>query len=159
MLLTNKIKGSEIDSFSKQIFRSIKSEPNLTNRTLKYIALMLRKSCFYVAKDNKGKICGFIAKERVWGKYYEVKCWYVNHENRGCGLADQLFNKVIEEGGCSYLSSTFDKRIVERLKTYQFKIIKITDLPWRVGLTYICTRNVSSIIKHGFFRKSYLLLR
>ena len=159
MLLTNKIKDSEIDSISKQIFWCIKSEQNLTDRTLKYIALMLKKSCFYVAKDRIGKICGFIAKERICENYYEVKCWYVNHDNRGSGLANQLFNRVVEGDNCRYLSSTFDNRIVEKLKTYHFKIIKLTDLPWRVGLAYIYTRNVSSILKHGFLSKSYLLLR
>lgn len=158
MLITNKIKTEEIPSVSLEIYKIIKSDLNLTDRTLDNIKYLIGKSLFYICFDQNRHVIGFIAKEKIWGNYYEVKSWYVLPKYRGTGLSDKLFLKIIEEGDNNYIAGTFNKKIVKRLKEYRFNTIKLSGLPLRVMLCYLLTRNLGSIRKH-IFKKSYLLLR
>lgn len=159
MRILNKFPDRQIEVIAGQIHQMILREINLTNRNLGYIKRMLKNCFFYISLEKEDKINGFIAKEKLIGNYYEVKSWYVTPENRGSGLADKLLLKSIEDLNNNYLSNTFETYIVIKLKSYGFKQISISDLPWKVILYYILTRNVNSIIKHLFSKRSYLLLK
>lgn len=157
MRILNNFSENEIPLIAKQIREIIRNEEDLTKRDIKEIERLLKQSSFYIATENNN-ICGFIARKRLIGNYYEIKSWYVIPAYRGNGLGDKLFKEATADSQQIYLCATFKEEILNKIKLYNFEQIKLLDLPVRVLIAYITNRSWKSILKHLFINRSYLLI-
>lgn len=158
MQILNKISAGKIESTAREIHRLIQKEEKLTKRSMTYLCRMVKNSCFYIMFDNQDNIVGFIAREKIFGPFHELKCLLVLPEHRNQGLSDKLLAKSMENKNLIYLASTFEEIIVVKLHALGFKTIKISSLPWQTRLRYLLTRNFSSV-RRFFKKRSYLLLK
>jgi hypothetical protein len=159
MDILNSFPQDKVSDVAGQIFTYIQNEPELTNRSLHYIENLLRKKSFYVMMGAKKHIVGFIAKEKLAGNYYELKCWYIIPSERKKRLSEKIFLAAIQDKKHIYVGVTFQKEIVDKLKQYGFRKISLINLPPLVLFKYLSTRQWRSIIKHLFVRKSYLIIK
>lgn len=159
MDISNSFSEHEIPQIAGKIFSHIHSEPHLTNRSMSYIYKLLRSKAFFIMMDKKKQVKGFIAKERLSGNYYELKCWYIVPSERNRGLSKKIFDAATQDKRHTYLLATFQKEIAETLKMDGFQPISFINLPANVLLRYLITRHWSSILRHLFIRKSYLIIK
>ncbi len=158
MRITNSIVREEIENVAVQIYTLIKSEPNLTPRSRRWITDLIKKGGFFVALSGH-EVKGFIVREHVWGKYYEIKSWYCVPNARNGGLAHELFRRAIDLPGAKFISVTFFYRMVEKLQRYGYVQIKYIQLPLPVSTIFLIRRPWASVMRHMFKKKSYLILR
>lgn len=159
MVIRNKFNNDEIDVIVDKIFNFIIDEPELTKRSKKHIQSLIENGSFYVAFDRKNNINGFIAKDKLIDKYYELKCWYVFKKYRGTDLSDMLFKAVAVNRDHKYIGTTFQENILTKVKKFGFRKGSYSDIPFKVLLLFLITREWSSIIKHFFKKKSYIFIR
>ena len=158
MVILNSFSTQDILIIARQIHNIILTDSNLTNRSLDEITKLLKKNSFYVYL-NRNVVCGFLSRERLIGNYYEVKSWYVTPTYRNTGLADTIFKKATEDPSKFYIGVTFNLTITNKVKKFNFHQIAMTNLPLKVLVAYIASRSLTSIFKHLFINKSYLLLK
>lgn len=158
MLIRNKFQKKEIDRLSSQVFHLIKNEPKLTNRSLGKIINWMENGFLYIALSGD-RVLGFIASEEITDKFHEVKSLLVKKEYRKKGLGDKLMKEAVKEKELNYLISTFQERIVKKAAKLGFKKASFKKLPLKTSLTYILKKNMSSVLKHGFKKRSFLLIK
>ena len=158
MLIRNKFQKREYDTLSSQIFHLIRNEPKLTNRSLGEIIKWMDSGFLHIAL-NGNHILGFIASEKITSNFYEVKSLLVKKRYRGKGLGDKLMKNAVREERMNYIISTFQERIVEKAIGLGFREISFIELPLKTFLRYMSTKNLRSVLKHGFKKRSYLLVK
>lgn len=158
MLIRNKFQKRKVDRLSKQVFHLIKNEPKLTNRSLGEITKWIEGDSLHIALEGD-QILGFIAREKITNNFYEVKSLLVRKEYRRKGLGDKLMEEAVKEKEVNYLISTFQEKIVRKAAKLRFKKTSFIKLPLIISLTYISTKKLGSVLKHGFKKKSYLLVK
>lgn len=156
--IRNLFKVNEVDEISLVIRNYIGKETNLTKRTDREIRRWLMQEDMYIAFSKK-EILGFIVCEKILGNFYELKSWFVEQKSRKKAIGKALLLRVISNKKKTYIASTFQEKIVEKLKRYGFVEKTVWTLPVHVLIWYIVTRNVSSLHKHIFKKKSILLIK
>jgi len=157
--IKNKFTSSEIDYISGKIFTAIQKEKRLTNRPLEYIKKSLKSGFFFVAVEKGNHVTGFIIKEKLFSDYYEIKSWYISPGKRNSGSGSKLMNSALSDKSIKYLCVTFQPKVTDILKHYGFKQISLNQLPMNLLIKYVITRNLISVIRHVFVKKSYLMIK
>jgi len=158
MQIKNDLSKESVERLSKLVHRMIITEPQLTNRNKRQIFRWILKKQIHIA-FHQGKVIGFIVSEPIDTKYSEIKSWYVSPNYRNKQLGIRLLNTATRFAKVNYLLSSFDKSSTEKLYKHNFKIISYTDLPKDTVIRLLLSKRISSIAKHLFTQKSYLLCK
>ncbi len=159
MTILDKFDARQIENIVNEIYAIIIKEPNLTPRSKKWIKKRIREGGLIASMSGNGPVSGFIFREHIWGDYYEIKSWYCRPEDRGRGLAHELFRKAIAIPGKKYISVTFFYSMTEKLRRYGYEITYYYQLPLMVTIIFLLKRPLPSVLRHLFKRKSYLVIR
>lgn len=158
MEIKNRFNELELKEIAQQIHDTIESEQLLTSRTLASIRGLLRANNCYISLE-KNDILGFISQKNISDQVVELQSWYVVPSRRNQKIGSKLLQKAINDTTKVYLASTFSPKIAETLHEFGFIYTKLHKLPLHIALKYLSERRITSVIKHLFKTKSYLLIK
>lgn len=141
------------------LFETIHNEPELTDRSRADIDEMISQDFAFVACEAN-QIRGFILKKPLGARLFELISWYVLPSFRNQGIGSKLLREAIKNHSHeTYLATTFNTKTCSLLQHNGFKKTSWNTLPITLSIRYLISRKVTSIAKHLFKKKSYLLIR
>lgn len=158
ILIKNKFSINEKEEIIKSLLELIKKDLELTNRSKRWVSKRIDNNEIFIA-FNQGDLAGFVVAHEIYPKYIEVKSLYVKKEYRSQGLAKALLKKAIKYNDKNYIGVTFQEEIMFFGNLFGFRVTKLNKLPLGFQISYIMTRNIESVFKHSFRRKSIIIVR
>ncbi|OQX51055.1 hypothetical protein B5M47_02045 [candidate division CPR3 bacterium 4484_211] len=159
MHIRNQFKSKEIPKIAQQIYNLIQQEKGLTKHPLSSIKKLIKDGSVFVSFNHNSQIVGFVTRKKITTNFFEIRSWYVAPKYRQTGLAGNILRKALKGNRFNYVAATFQPSIVDIGKKFGFEHATLSDLPPRVLIHFILSRNLSSIFKHLTGKKSTLLIR